>query len=98
MPIYVVVAYAIFCAVPLGLGIVTALRHRQVLRGSRCCRAERLIPWTWLLSAGLAVHRVRGRARSLSCWSSGMGCVYTTLMRRSGITAGGSPRTTSPDP
>ena len=32
MPIYVVVAYAIFCAVPLGLGIVTALRHRQVQR------------------------------------------------------------------
>lgn len=32
MPIYVIVAYAIFCTVPLGLGLVTALRHRQVVR------------------------------------------------------------------
>ena len=33
MPIYVIIAYVIFCAVPLGLGIGTALRRRQVLRG-----------------------------------------------------------------
>ncbi len=41
MPIYVVVAYAIFCAVPLGLGIVTALRHRQVQREIEMLEAER---------------------------------------------------------
>ncbi len=32
MPVYVIIAYAIFCLVPLGLGVVTALRHRQVMR------------------------------------------------------------------
>ncbi len=99
MPIYVVVAYAIFCAVPWVPGIVTALRHRQVLREIEMLQRQNGDPVDLAgLSAGLAVHRVRERARSPSCWSSGMGCVYTTLMRRSGITAGGSPPNDIPDP
>jgi hypothetical protein len=32
MPIYVIVAYVIFCAVPLGLGLGTHLRHRRLTR------------------------------------------------------------------
>ncbi len=32
MPIYLVVAYAIFCTVPLGLGIVIHLRFRRLKR------------------------------------------------------------------
>ena len=30
MPIYLIVAYAIFCAVPLGLGITMYLRFRRL--------------------------------------------------------------------
>ena len=32
MPVYVIIAYAIFCLVPLGLGVTTALQRRNVLR------------------------------------------------------------------
>jgi hypothetical protein len=32
MPIYVTVAYAIFCMVPLGLGLAIALRQRRLTR------------------------------------------------------------------
>jgi hypothetical protein len=32
MPIYLVVAYVIFCTMPLGLGIVLHLRLRHVMR------------------------------------------------------------------
>jgi hypothetical protein len=32
MPIYLIVAYVIFCVVPLYVGIRTSLRYRRVLR------------------------------------------------------------------
>jgi len=41
MPIYLIIAYVVFCAVPLGLALSITMRKRRVQKGIAALQAQR---------------------------------------------------------